>query len=374
VTATTAGARRTALLPSGTKVVELGERVSTAVCGRFLERLGATVTCVLPAGLTSELNGLSPRIGEGEDERSATAEWLRANKTLLNVDLTNREERERLNMLVADADVVLIAGTTAEWADLGIPLDHLTTLAPAAVIGQVTPWGDFGPYTRLRGGELLAQAAGGLMNIIGLAEREPVRLGGHPMQAATGMLALDGVLIGLFHRQNTGKGSRFTTSEFESVAHVEWKIASAVQAGRPKERRGDEGGGPTTSRTRDGHFGLFFVPRNWAEVKAILGDPRLDDERFATPKARAEHQEEFTAIVEEITRSLSKKDLYYQAQARNVPAGHVATMSDLLKSPQYRARNFFQPIELDGIGLGEIPDAPWQVLTADDREPEGKLT
>jgi crotonobetainyl-CoA:carnitine CoA-transferase CaiB-like acyl-CoA transferase len=363
--------RRTALLPETTTVVEIGESVPTAVCGRYLERLGARVTRVLPGDAPPVLDCLPPQIGGGDQTRSAVAEWLRHGKSLRDISLDDAEGRAELDDLVRSADVVLIAGTTAEWASRGLSLEHVRTVASGAVTGQITPWGDEGARSTLRGGELLAQAAGGLMNLVGRSDREPVRMGGHPMQSAAGLLALDGVMIGLFHRQNTGQGSFFATSEFESTAHVEWKIASAVQSGRARERRGDEGGGPVVVQTRDGHFGFFFVPRNWSAVKAIVGDPRLDDERFSTPAGRAANATEYEAIMAKALGSMSKKDLYHRAQELNIPAGYVATMTDLLESPQYRSRAFFETIEIPGVGVGEIPDAPWQVFTHDDPALEG---
>lgn len=366
--------RPTALLPRSTKVVELGESVATATAGRYLERLGAQVTRVLPTSMRSELAGLGAKIGEGGRARPAAQEWLRHGKVLVSLDPSAMAGRHELDMLLMEADVVLIAGTSALWERAGAPVEHIRAMAPGAVIGQITRWRDTDADQNDRGGELQAQAAGGLMNLIGVLEREPVRLGGHPMQATTGLLALDGVMIGLFRRQNTGKGAFFTTSEFESVAYVEWKIASAVQSGRPRELRGDDGGGPVTVRAKDGHFALFFTPPTWKHVKTIIGDPRLDEPRFADDRSRAEHQAELAEIIEETTRTMAKKDLYQQAQALGVPAGHVATMTDLLDSPQYAARDFFQTVEIEGVGTGKIPDAPWQVLTPDNLKTRGAGT
>jgi crotonobetainyl-CoA:carnitine CoA-transferase CaiB-like acyl-CoA transferase len=363
--------RTTQLLPPGTTVVELGERVSTSLCGRFLQRMGASVTRVQPAGAPAGLDHFEPRIGAGEQERSATAEWLRHDKTLLDLDLSTPRGHEQLQQVLHDADVVLVAGTSQAWEDRGIPLARLREWAPQAVIGQITPWGDTGPYTGLRDGELLLQAAGGFLNLVGTSDREPVRLGGRPMQAAAGLLALDGVLIGLFRRQNTGQPARFHTSEFETVAHLEWKIASAVQSGRPRERRGNDGGGPVVVSTPDGHFACFFVPKDWPQVKEVLQDPRLEDEKFADRRRREAHLVEYTAIVQDAVRGRSKKDLYHRAQGRGIPAGYVATISDLLASQQYRSRSFFRDVDVDGIGRGALPDAPWQVFTTDSLDVEG---
>lgn len=61
---------------------------------------------------------------------------------------------------------------------------------------------------------------------------------------------------------------------------------------------------------------------------------RLDEDRFKDPAARARHQAELAAVIEETTRTLSKMDLYYRALVRGISAGHVATMTNLLTSPQ----------------------------------------
>jgi crotonobetainyl-CoA:carnitine CoA-transferase CaiB-like acyl-CoA transferase len=358
-----ASGRHTALLPASIRVVELGDAVATGLTGRYLLRLGAQVTCVLPVGGPAETSELGPTIGIGESAGSAVAAWLHAGKDLVSADLAGAHGRTRLELLLGQADVVLIAGTSAEWNSYGASVPYIRSCAPTAVIGQISHWGDAGPYADLPGSELLVQAAGGLMNLVGVLEREPVRLGGHVMQATTGLLALDGVMIGLFRRSNTGQGAFFTTSVFEATAHLEWKIASQSQAGRRRELRGEDGGGPVVVRARDGYLALFFTPRNWPEVKQLIGDPRLDDQKFHDRQMRARHQSELAAVIEETTRSKSKRDLYHEAQALGIPAGYVATMSDLLQSPQARSRHFFQSVEVHGVGIGEIPDAPWQVLT-----------
>lgn len=363
-------ARRTGLLPAGTRVVELGERFSTALAGHLLERLGAEVTRIVPAGEEAELDTLGPRLGDGARGPAAPAVWLRHGKTTVEIDVRAPESRAHLDGLLEGADVVLIAGTTASWAHRGLDLDEVRRSASAAVIGHVTAWGDEGARADLRANELVLQAAGGFLKLVGASDREPVRLGGHPLQATAGLLILDGVMIGLFHRRSTGQSTSFETSEFEAVAHVEWKIASVFQSGQPIDRRGEDGGGPTAARTRDGHFGLFFSPHHWSAMKEVLGDPRLDDPQFATPRSRAEHQAELTALFEQTTSQLSKKELYERAQARGIPAGYIATMTDLLESPQYCARHFFRRVDVDGVGVGLLPDAPWVVRTLDDSSEE----
>jgi crotonobetainyl-CoA:carnitine CoA-transferase CaiB-like acyl-CoA transferase len=274
-------------------------------------------------------------------------------------------DRESLDSLLRAADVILIAGTAREWSERGLATDRIAQLAPTAVIGRISPWGESDGAVGLPSSELALQAASGFLRLIGDLEHEPVRLGGHPLQAIAGLLVVDGVMIGLFARERTGVGSRFTTSEFEAAAHAEWKIATFVQAGLRRERRGEDNGAMVL-RCRDGHFAAFFVSRDWGVIKEIIGDPRLEDDAFATPQARLQNQDRLVALIEETTVTMSKKDLYHATQARGIPAGYVATVTDLFASPQYLSRGFFEPVEVAGAGAGLLPDVPWQVFGPED--------
>jgi crotonobetainyl-CoA:carnitine CoA-transferase CaiB-like acyl-CoA transferase len=357
--------RSTALLPPDLRVVELGEAVSTGLSGRLLSKLGAQVSQVALVGQPGILDSTGPFIGDASFTTSALGAWLRDGKSRTDIDLDAVADREALDALLRTADVILVAGTAREWSERGLSTDRLAQLAPAAVIGRISPWGEGEEATGLPSSELALQAASGFMRLIGDLDHEPVRLGGHPLQAIAGLLVLDGVMIGLFARERTGAGSRFTTSEFEAAAHAEWKIATFVQSGLRRERRGEDNGAMVL-RCRDGHFAAFFVPRDWGVIKEIIGDSRLDDDAFATPQARMHNQERLIALIEETTTALSKKDLYRATQARGIAAGYVATVTDLLESPQYLARGFFEPVEVSGVGTGLLPDVPWQVFGPED--------
>jgi crotonobetainyl-CoA:carnitine CoA-transferase CaiB-like acyl-CoA transferase len=357
--------RNSALLPGTLRVVELGASVSTAICGRLLFKLGAQVTQVAVAGEADVLDESGPFVGDDAHRTSALGVWLRDGKTRVDVDLDDPSAREALDERLRSADVVLVAGTDTEWSARGLSASRLSELAPTAVIGRISPWGESDEFADLPSSELALQAASGFMRLIGDLKHEPVRLGGHPLQSIAALLTLDGVMIGLFARERTGRGARFTTSEFEAAAHAEWKIATFSQSGLRRELRGEDNGA-LVLRCQDGHFAAFYIPRDWGVMKEIIGDHRLDDEAFDTPQGRIKNQTRLVALIEETTRTMSKKDLYHATQARGIPAGYVATVTDLLESPQYLSRRFFEPVEVPGVGAGLLPDASWQVFGSEE--------
>jgi crotonobetainyl-CoA:carnitine CoA-transferase CaiB-like acyl-CoA transferase len=357
--------RRTALLPDTLRVVELGESVSTAISGRFLSKLGAQVAQVSVEAERSPLDETGPFVGDDSRPISTLGVWLRDGKERVVVDLESTSDRASLEERLRCADVILVAGAAADWAARGLRTERIEELAPTAVIGRISPWGENKEVAGFPSSELALQATSGFMRLIGDMDHEPVRLGGHPLQSIAALLALDGVMIGLFARERTGRGSRFTTSEYEAAAHAEWKIATFVQAGLRRERRGEDNGA-LVLRCRDGHFAAFYVPRDWGVMKEIIGDSRLEDAAFETPQGRIRNQARLVALIEETTRTMSKKELYHATQARGIPAGYVATITDLLDSPQYVSRRFFEPVEVPGAGKGLLPDAPWQVFGPED--------
>src|SRR6185312_16365419 len=79
--------RNSALLPGSLRVVELGESVSTAICGRLLFKLGAQVTQVAVAGEARVLDESGPFVGEDAQRVSTLGLWLRDGKTRVDVDL-----------------------------------------------------------------------------------------------------------------------------------------------------------------------------------------------------------------------------------------------------------------------------------------------
>lgn len=354
--------RSTRLLPAAMTVVEVGDSIAASMCGRFLHQLGARVIKVEPP-TGSPLRSHPPFLAAGATEKSAMFEWLNAGKEFASADVTTAAGREAVEALVrTGVDVILLSGRLEEWEGIGLQPSAWSALAPnRVVVGRVTMFGDLGPYADMTGGDLQAQALGGLTTLIGFAHREPLRLGGSQAQCATGMALLTGVLIGLYGGATSGRDTFFATSVLETVAHLEWKSASIAQSGGTAGVRGSDGG-PVIVRCRDGFFAFFFRPVDWAKVKGLIQDPRLDGVDFATHAKRVENQRQLIAVLEDTTRETAKRDLYQRAQEAGLPAGYMATMEDLIESPQYRARDFFDEVDIEGCGRGLLPGAPWQVM------------
>src|SRR5439155_23693977 len=139
------------------------------------------------------------------------------------------------------ADVVLDSLGPGRLEEHGLGYAELGQREPGLVLTSISPFGSEGPYRNYLDGELVLLALGGLLNMVGEPEQEPLRLGGYQAQYMTALSAFTGTMAALFERDESGCGQRVEVSAHESVAFVEWKSGIYYQAnGRVRQRGGRE--------------------------------------------------------------------------------------------------------------------------------------
>jgi crotonobetainyl-CoA:carnitine CoA-transferase CaiB-like acyl-CoA transferase len=254
-----------------------------------------------------------------------------------------------LSQLVERADVLIDGLGLDRLAEIGLPHDKLLE-RPDLIIVSITPFGLTGPYRDLAASDLVVMALGGLLNVVGAPEREPLSLGGYQAQYATGVCAFTGTAAALQYRDRSGRGQLVDVSALESIAFVEWKSASNYEATGSVRRRVGDHSHNVVLPTSDGWFGLLYTDANWPRLRDLTGIEALADERFSTRAGRAAHAAELRAVLSEWFAQRSKHEIYHAAQALKIPAGMVATVGDLLESEQYAAREFWQTIDHPATG------------------------
>lgn len=319
---------------AGVTVWELGDDVSAGFAARTLGCLGASVTkYATPSHRPAAGGPLLPGGG------SALEAYLDDGKTLATT--TPPED--------VVPDVVI-------WGGLDAPASVDSLADRGAIVAQVTPWGEVGAGRDAPAGELLLQAAAGVLSLVGEADRSPLMLGGRQGAYSAALETVTGILVALHHRDRTGVAQRVATSQIEALAALEWKGPVYYQADGKHLQRGNSGG-PTVLPVSDGHVAFYYRPSDWPAVLELFGDDALADDRFATPGGRSRHSAELRGILSRSSVRFTKDELYRAAQARDIPVGAVSTVDDLLTSPQYAALEFFEP---SSAGAGAVqPTLPF---------------
>lgn len=168
-------------LLDGVRVLDLTRVIAGPTASQLLACLGADVLRVDPPHRPEII---AQHLSTGMGKRSAI------------LDLRDAGQRERARTLAAGADVILTGYRPGMLARHGLGIEDLTELAPHAVIGALSAWGESGPWGERAGFDSIVQAATGIAELCGSAERP----GALPVQAldhATGHRLAGAVLEAL---------------------------------------------------------------------------------------------------------------------------------------------------------------------------------
>lgn len=347
------------------RVLDLGEDVAGPFCAKLLAGLGAEVIKVEKPGSGDVSRSAGPFIGdEPHAEQSAAFLYLNTGKKSITLDITSHTGAAILRHLAQECDILIESFPPGYVERLGLGYAALEPLNPGLIYTSITPFGQTGPYRDFKGSELIAQATGALMQTIGLPHREPLKIGGNAALYTTGMSAFSATMLALYVRDREGYGQHVDLSAMETITVAQIHASIQHQFGRVPARRAS-----TLVRAEDGwaHAGLERGVREdtWAHVCKLIGRPELaQDPKFTSREARREHQQELLAIISAWTATRPKEEIYHTLQELRSVAGYVATVEDLFKSEQFRARDFFQPIDHPCTGAAMYPGAAFTIQGA----------
>jgi crotonobetainyl-CoA:carnitine CoA-transferase CaiB-like acyl-CoA transferase len=171
-------------------VLDLSEDIAGPFCSKLLAGLGAEVIKVERPGSGEVSRRAGPGLGGiPHPEQSALFLYLNTGKKSVTLDVDSQTGATILRRLAQECDLLLESFPPAYLERLGLGYAALEQLNPGLIYTSVTSFGQSGPYRNLKGSELIAQAMGGLMQTIGLPDRELLKVGGNAASYTTGMSA-----------------------------------------------------------------------------------------------------------------------------------------------------------------------------------------
>ena len=173
------------------------------MCARMLGDLGADVILVeSPEG--SPARTQPPFAGDipGPD-RSLPFLNANRNKRSVALDLADERDIERVRALAQHSDILIEDSMPGTLAALGLGYETLGPLAPGLVYVSITPFGQSGPHRDYKGGDLIAEATGGVMFATGDDELPPVKAPYDIMAQMACLHAAFGALVALRERSSS---------------------------------------------------------------------------------------------------------------------------------------------------------------------------
>jgi crotonobetainyl-CoA:carnitine CoA-transferase CaiB-like acyl-CoA transferase len=331
--------------------VPLCLRLATSLAAKIAADLGADVIKIEPPG-GDPVRRAAPLLPGGNGTgASALFQFLNTSKRSLVLDLKTESGGANLVRLLDRSHACLF--------------EEPASIAPLVRAGQATPIeiaafpAEMDAATRPVS-ELAIQALGGLMHMIGEPERKPLKLGGHQASYAAGLTAFTGLAAALAAREAGQRAPHVRVSLAEVMQWVNWKAASGAAATGASPGREGKASEFQVVPCRDGHVAVVYTVTQWPATRALIADPRLQDEKFATRAGRRKHIAGLYEIITPWFADKTRAEIQKMAQAKGVPFGPIFTPAELLETEQYVARGFLAKMTHPDIGRLLIPQLPVQ--------------
>jgi crotonobetainyl-CoA:carnitine CoA-transferase CaiB-like acyl-CoA transferase len=353
---------------SGVRVVECGQGVAAAFAAKLFALMGADVIKVEPPqGDITRRRG--PFFDDVPDpELSGLFLYLNADKRGVTLDLGDPAARERLDALLARADI-LIHNIPPSQRGAAMDSARLCQTHPQLIVAAISPFGSSGPYASLNAYEINAAHASAMPSTgpgaSPFPDRPPLKLFGHQAEFQSGVYAALTAMAAYFHRTAGGPGQWIDISQQECLAAMsESTLVHYTYLGRQASRLGKYGYGPrTVVPCADGWLHVNFLEdAQWERLMELLGNPQWGHEEiFKDRYARGANADALEPLLAELTRQWKVNDLFLAAQDRRIPVAPLHRASEVYADRQLRARDFFAPLPMPArASIVEVPTAPFK--------------
>src|SRR5271165_2329974 len=336
-------------LLAGFRVVQIGEGLAAAVCGRLFADVGADVARV------------------DSDNSTPLADYLNHGKRIVAGDPAEA---------LSAADLIVCEGRPQDLRARGHDAAGLRRLNPKAVLVFVTPFGQTGPQRTDPATDLTLFFASGMARLLtgqvnDLAE-PPMRPVGEQSAFIGGLAA---ACAGMNAVLAAEPGAVIDVSIQEALATM--AIGELARAGLGRKiwsrRRLTDGNGATVTilPARDGYAAISpREDRQWAPWLEVMGSPDwAADPRFARKLDRVANWDALHALMSAWGRRYDKQSIADAAQAAHVPSFPLREPAEQLNSPQLAHRAFWRRLDIGGRAI-QAPGPPFglRITAAGHRE------
>jgi crotonobetainyl-CoA:carnitine CoA-transferase CaiB-like acyl-CoA transferase len=213
----------------GLSVLEFAQYMAAPSAGLRLADLGARVIKIE-----------RPKSGEGGrqlaiknlfvDGDSLVFHTINRNKESFAADLKNPDDLATVKRLIARADVLTHNFRPGVMEKMGLDWESVHQLNPRIVYGEVTGYGQEGPWKDKPGQDLLIQSLSGLTWLSGNADQGPVPMGLAVVDILCGSHLVQGILAALIRRAKTQKGALVQVSLMESILDFQFEVITTYLA------------------------------------------------------------------------------------------------------------------------------------------------
>jgi crotonobetainyl-CoA:carnitine CoA-transferase CaiB-like acyl-CoA transferase len=349
---------------AGIRVLELARILAGPWAGQTLADLGADVIKVERKGAGDDTRMWGPPFVEGTDGKPIGAAYFHSanrGKRSIEVDFETEEGQRIVKKLAAKSDILIENFKVGGLAKFGLDYKSLKDECPRLIYCSVTGFGQDGPYAKRAGYDLMAQGMGGFMDLTGMPDGPPTRVGVAISDVFTGCYSVIGILSALHARETTGKGGYVDTALVDSTVGVLANQAlNYLVSGETPKRIGNSHPNIVPYQefpTADGHIIIATGNDNqYVKLCNVLGAPELAAEpTYKDNIGRLKHRNELVPKLAALTRRMKRDDLLAKLEEQKVPAGPINSLEQVFNDPQVKFRGMKLDLPSKEAKGGTIP-------------------
>ena len=345
----------------GIRVVDLTRILAGPYCTMMLGDMGAEVIKIEHPEGGDDTRGWGPPFLNGVSTYFIS---INRNKKSFTLNLKDERGKELLRDLIRKGDVVVENFRPGTLDKLGFSWEEIHRINPAVIFASLSGFGQTGPRKDEPGFDVVIQGEGGIMSITGEPDGPPSKFGASIADITAGMLAAQGVLLSLYHREKTGVGQMVDVGMLDGqVALLTYHANNYFGTGKLPPRRGNKHPSITPYEMyacKDGYFNLGVgndsLWRRFCDAMG-LGDIK-EDPKFAVNKDRVDNRLELQEILDAFFAEKTVGETLDTLRGAGIPCGPINNLAQVLSEPQILAREMVVDVDVPVAGPTKVTGVP----------------
>jgi formyl-CoA transferase len=335
----------------GIRVIEVAQIYAGPYCGLQLAHFGAEVIKIEPPG-EGEFLRMRPPAPRGANSGFI---MLNAGKKSVTLNLKAPRGRDLLLDLLESADVLLENYAAGALEGMGLGYDDLAPHFPRLIYASCKGYGADSRWAKLGAMDFTVQAASGIVDMTGYADRPGVRATAALIDTSAGMHLVAGIMAALMERGHSGCGRKVEVAMFDiCVPAVNGMIANALD-GNALPRLANRHPSACPSNTYDAADGQILIycltEEHWRRFARLIGRADLlDNPRYRDHASRYAIIDEVDALVGRWTATRDRDTMVELLIEHGVPCAPVRSITEVARDPELEARGLIRTGEFTGHG------------------------
>lgn len=336
----------------GIKVLDVSHFISGPTCGSILARKGAEVIKAEPP-LGDTMRLLTSAIDEELEQMFCQ---LNVDKKGITLNLKSEKGAEILRELALKSDVLIENLRPGAMDKYGLGYEDLKEKNPELIYVSISGFGRTGPKKGSPAFDLIAQATGGTLPLMGMLGNKPKMF---IADVSSGIFAALGAIEALYHREKTGEGQLVDISMQDVVFTL--NLGAIVESVLPENKLKNMGMSFTEYppglilplygmyEAEDGQVAICAITEGQAKrLFEAMGEENSFEE-YDTFLKRYDKDKELRDIVNSWTSDLGRDEIVDILQEANVPCGPVYQPREVQDDEQLRSRDMLVETEYKGM-------------------------